>query len=84
MQREAGQENVGEIIDTSFPIYSMPKYLDGIYLLTFVLRGGADVTLPLSQHLCILEHVIVTDTMRGFCRTLRIYTWPALRWRLCA
>lgn len=74
---------MGETIDTSFHIYSIIKDLDGIYSLTFVLRGGADVTLPLSQHLCTLGHVIVTDAMRELCRTLRIYTWPALGWKLC-
>ena len=30
---------MGETIDTSFYIYSIIKDLDGIYLLTFVLRG---------------------------------------------
>ena len=35
-------------------------------LLVFLPRGGADVTLPLSQQLYILAHAVVTVSTRGF------------------
>ena len=62
MQKAAVQGYVGEI---SARVHTMLESMDGIDFLAFVPRGGADITLPLAQHLSILGHTIVTIAIRG-------------------
>eukprot|EP00904_Undaria_pinnatifida_P011893 jgi/Undpi1/7834/HiC_scaffold_23.g10307.m1 len=66
MQTAAGQGYVGDTVDISARVHTMLEILDGIDFLAFVPRGGAGVNPPLSQHLCILGHAIITVATRGF------------------
>lgn len=43
----------------------MLECMDGMDFLVLAPRGGSSITLPLAQHLSILEHAIVTIATRG-------------------
>ena len=56
---------VGDTVDISARVHTMLESLDAIDSLAFVPRGEVGVNLPLSHHLCILGHAIVTVATRG-------------------
>ena len=65
MQKAAMQGYVGEKVDISPRVHTMLEHMDGIDVPAFVPRGGSGMTLPLSQHLSILGHALVTIATHG-------------------